>query len=224
MPIDKRQTHSNIVKELITSYKKTGKIGSTEPEDLAAAEKIANAIAYKVKKENQECALLAEMKIINESEYKPEDTKVTYAVLPAGTDFDTSNVVIAEYDTEFEALANSKEGSQLAVKYVYTDKNVADRLDQSDDEDAWEEIIFTDSRGQRCVALDIADAAYYFLSGEKFAGSRFIDFQKYTGDTTDTLVSMAIDDINTGNATNEDYEAVFKSAAQDYAVVRRERI
>lgn len=224
MPIDKRQTHSNIVKELMQSYKRTGKIGNTEPKDSADAERIANAIAYKTKKEAKDLALLTEMQNINQSEFKSEDAKVTYAVLPDGVDFDTSNVIVQEYDTEFDALANAKDGSNLVVKHVYLDKSISLRLDQPEDGDAWEEIIFSDSRGQRCVALDIADAAYYFLEGEKFTSSRFINLQEYPGDTSDTLVSMAIDDISSGNATNEDYEAVFKSATQTYSVVRRERI
>ena len=66
MPIDKRQSHSNIVKELIDEYKSSGKIGNTYPKDMKHAQKIANAIAYKIKDE----AVLEEIKRINEEEAK----------------------------------------------------------------------------------------------------------------------------------------------------------
>lgn len=64
MPIDGRQSHSNIVKELLDEYKSTGKIGNTTPKDVEHARKIANAIAYKVK---DEC-ILDQIRKINEKE------------------------------------------------------------------------------------------------------------------------------------------------------------
>jgi hypothetical protein len=51
MPIDKRQSHSSIVKELLDEYKSSGKIGNTTPRDMDHARAIANAIAYKAKDE-----------------------------------------------------------------------------------------------------------------------------------------------------------------------------
>lgn len=64
MPIDKRQSHGNIVKELLDEYKKSGKIGNTHPRDLDHARSIANAIAYKAKEE----AVLEEIRRVNEKE------------------------------------------------------------------------------------------------------------------------------------------------------------
>lgn len=49
MPIDGKQKHSDIVRELITEYKESGKIGTSEPKDMDTALKQANAIAYDVK-------------------------------------------------------------------------------------------------------------------------------------------------------------------------------
>lgn len=49
MPIDKNKSHEEIVKELIDSYKKTGRIGSSKPKNLKTALSIANAIAYSTK-------------------------------------------------------------------------------------------------------------------------------------------------------------------------------
>lgn len=47
--IDPNKSFSDIVSELLHTYKKSGKIGSTKPKDLNAARKEAIAIAYKVK-------------------------------------------------------------------------------------------------------------------------------------------------------------------------------
>lgn len=68
MPIDRRKSHSNIVKELVDEYKSTGKIGSTQPRDLDHALSIANAIAYKSKKESKDLRLLSAVKKINQDE------------------------------------------------------------------------------------------------------------------------------------------------------------
>lgn len=46
MPIDKKMSHDQKVAELIRTYNKTGKIGSTVPKDKKHALEIANAIAY----------------------------------------------------------------------------------------------------------------------------------------------------------------------------------
>jgi len=51
MPIDKNMTHSEIVAEIMASYKKTGKIGDYTPKNEKEALQMANAIAYKVKNE-----------------------------------------------------------------------------------------------------------------------------------------------------------------------------
>jgi hypothetical protein len=49
MPLDGRKKHGDIVSELIREYKKSGKIGNSEPKDMETAMKQANAIAYDVK-------------------------------------------------------------------------------------------------------------------------------------------------------------------------------
>lgn len=51
MPINKNMSHEEIVKELIDSYKKNGKIGKGKPADMQTALSIANAIAYSTKGE-----------------------------------------------------------------------------------------------------------------------------------------------------------------------------
>lgn len=68
MPIDKRQSHANIVKELLDEYKKSGKIGNTHPRDLEHATSIANAIAYKTKQESRDLRLLTAIKNVNKQE------------------------------------------------------------------------------------------------------------------------------------------------------------
>lgn len=50
MPIDARKSHGNIVRELIRKYKRHGKIGNIRPGSMREALKIANAIAYSVKR------------------------------------------------------------------------------------------------------------------------------------------------------------------------------
>ena len=52
MPIDKRQSKDDIIAELISSYKKTGKIGNTKPRDIKHAQDIASGIAYSIKSES----------------------------------------------------------------------------------------------------------------------------------------------------------------------------
>lgn len=52
MPIDKNKSKSDIIKELLYGYKKTGKIGNETPTDMHHAMKIASAIAYKAKGES----------------------------------------------------------------------------------------------------------------------------------------------------------------------------
>lgn len=49
MPIDKNMTHSEIVEELMQSYKRTGKIGNYTPKDEKDALRVANSIAFKIK-------------------------------------------------------------------------------------------------------------------------------------------------------------------------------
>ena len=53
MPIDKRKSKSDIIKELMDKYKRTGKIGTSTPESKEAALKQAEAIAYSSKGESQ---------------------------------------------------------------------------------------------------------------------------------------------------------------------------
>lgn len=64
--VDGRQSHGNIVKELMHKYKKSGKIGNTKPEDTEHAEEIANAIAYKEKNESLSLLINRLRKIIEE--------------------------------------------------------------------------------------------------------------------------------------------------------------
>lgn len=49
MPVDKNMTHSEIVEELIQSYKRTGKIGDYTPTSYKDALRVANSIAFKIK-------------------------------------------------------------------------------------------------------------------------------------------------------------------------------
>ena len=51
MPIDKSASHEEIVRELMNAYEENGKIGSYTPKDKEDAQRVANAIAYKVKGE-----------------------------------------------------------------------------------------------------------------------------------------------------------------------------
>ena len=54
MPIDKRQSKETMIKELIDSYKKTGKIGNTTPRNMAHAIRIASKIAYSSKEKSED--------------------------------------------------------------------------------------------------------------------------------------------------------------------------
>ena len=53
VPIDKSMTHDQIVQELMRAYKEKGKIGNQviNSEDMAL--RVANAIAYKTKREGK---------------------------------------------------------------------------------------------------------------------------------------------------------------------------
>lgn len=52
MPINKQAPKEEIIRELMHAYENTGKIGNHTPKDKEEAQRIANAIAYKVKGEN----------------------------------------------------------------------------------------------------------------------------------------------------------------------------
>lgn len=52
MPIDKRKSKDEIIKELLDKYKNTGKIGNVTPRDMNHAQEIASGIAYSSKKES----------------------------------------------------------------------------------------------------------------------------------------------------------------------------
>ena len=52
MPLDKSMSHEEMVAELIRSYKKSGRIGATEPRDMKHALEIANAVAYNLEESN----------------------------------------------------------------------------------------------------------------------------------------------------------------------------
>lgn len=49
MPLSKDMTHSEIVAEIMSTYKETGKIGNYKPESEQEALNMANAIAFKIK-------------------------------------------------------------------------------------------------------------------------------------------------------------------------------
>lgn len=51
MPIDNSKSHSEIVAELMQTYKKTDKIGNTKPKNKQDALNIANTIAFKAKED-----------------------------------------------------------------------------------------------------------------------------------------------------------------------------
>lgn len=53
MPINKNKSHSEIVKEIMDSFDRTGKIGSSFPKNRKEALSQANAIAYQSKKESK---------------------------------------------------------------------------------------------------------------------------------------------------------------------------
>lgn len=53
MPLDKNMSHEEMVKELMASYEKNGKIGSTKPRDEKHALEIANAVAYNIEESNE---------------------------------------------------------------------------------------------------------------------------------------------------------------------------
>ena len=72
MPIDKRSSKEDIIKELMDSYKRTGKIGNTRPQSIKKAQQIASAIAYGIKGECL-CDLVPLMKnCINEYTEEPD--------------------------------------------------------------------------------------------------------------------------------------------------------
>ena len=50
MPIDPSMSHSEIVQELMRAYKEKGRIKDTKIKDDEEALKIANAIAYSIKR------------------------------------------------------------------------------------------------------------------------------------------------------------------------------
>lgn len=52
MPLDKKMSHEEMVAELIKGYKKSSKIGATEPRDMQHALEIANAVAYNLEESN----------------------------------------------------------------------------------------------------------------------------------------------------------------------------
>lgn len=49
MPLSKNMIYSEIVSEIISSYKEDGKIGNIRPKSMRHALKIANAIAARMK-------------------------------------------------------------------------------------------------------------------------------------------------------------------------------
>ena len=50
MPLDKRMSHAAMMREMLKSYKATGKLGNTRPKTMKQAARIANAIAYRMKR------------------------------------------------------------------------------------------------------------------------------------------------------------------------------
>lgn len=78
MPIDARKSKSDIIKELIHKWEKTGKIGTSSPETKEEALKQAQAIAYSAKKNEASSgnSILGDARrewIKNDNKYK--DTK-----------------------------------------------------------------------------------------------------------------------------------------------------
>lgn len=51
MPIKKTMSHGEIVAEIVRDWKRDGKIGNIKPRNLEHAVEIANAIAYRIKRE-----------------------------------------------------------------------------------------------------------------------------------------------------------------------------
>lgn len=62
MPLDKNMSHEDMVAELISGYKKTGKIGATKPRDMKHALEIANAVAYNIEESKEVKKIYKEVK------------------------------------------------------------------------------------------------------------------------------------------------------------------
>ena len=54
MPIPKNASVSEIIREIIHDYKRDGDIGNIHPRNMRHALKIAAAIAYRIKREQQQ--------------------------------------------------------------------------------------------------------------------------------------------------------------------------
>lgn len=61
MPVDKRKSKSEIIKELMYSYEKTGKVGNSTPKTKKEALKQAQAIAYSAKKESKSEGIISKV-------------------------------------------------------------------------------------------------------------------------------------------------------------------
>lgn len=84
MPIDARKSHEDIVAELIREYKDSGKIGNTEPDDMAHAQKIANAIAYSEKEKGKKKAKVEALEKHIKSLIRPENAAFLEGVVMEG--------------------------------------------------------------------------------------------------------------------------------------------
>lgn len=94
MPIDARKSHEDIVSELIKEYKNSGKIGNTEPRDMAHAQSIANAIAYSEKEKGKKKAKVEALEKHIKSLIRPENKTFV------------ENVVLAGFNACFEGISN----------------------------------------------------------------------------------------------------------------------
>ena len=84
MPIDARKSHEDIVSELIKEYKDSGKIGNTEPRDMAHAQSIANAIAYSEKEKGKKKAKVEALEKHIKSLIRPENQSFLEGVVLEG--------------------------------------------------------------------------------------------------------------------------------------------
>lgn len=94
MPIDARKSHEGIVAELIKEYKDSGKIGNTEPRDMAHAQEIANAIAYSEKSKGKKKAKVEALEKHIKSLIRPENKTFV------------ENVVLTGFNACFEGIGN----------------------------------------------------------------------------------------------------------------------
>ena len=99
MPLDKSMSHEDMVSELIAGYKKTGKIGATEPRDMKHALEIANAVAYNIEESKDVKKIYKEVKEMRiEDLLKSLEETISAKELELGIVNETKPSVKVEFD------------------------------------------------------------------------------------------------------------------------------